>query len=129
MRRPDRGRPPCPTESTEQRMLFTWARLQAGRYPELGLLYHIPNEGKRSNIMGARMRAEGMRSGVPDVCLPVARGGFSGLYIELKRQRGGRVSENQQAWIDALRRAGNRAEVCKGWEAAKDVILDYLNKK
>lgn len=117
-----------PTESQEQRALFCWAAYQQPRHPELRLMYHVPNEGKRTGATGARMRAEGLRPGVPDICLPVARGGYHALYIELKRLRGGRLSEDQRAWLSALSTAGNKAVVCRGWEAARKEIERYLEE-
>lgn len=66
----------CPTEAAEQRALFQWAAMAAVGHPELKLLYHVPNEGRRSAITGARMKSEGMKPGVPDICLPVARAGI-----------------------------------------------------
>lgn len=115
-----------PTESDEQKALMRWAAYNRGRYPELALLYHIPNEGQRDPRVGARMRAEGLRKGVPDLCLPVARGGSHGLYIELKRTKGGRVSPEQAEWIDGLLRQGYAACVCRGWEEASREIERYL---
>lgn len=115
-----------PTESTEQQLLFRWARLMQASFPELRLMYHIPNEAKRSVGMAARLKAEGMKPGVPDLCLPVARHGYSALYIEMKRVKGGVVSEKQREWIDALNRAGNLAIVCKGWEEASEAIMRYI---
>lgn len=117
---------PVPAESVEQQCLFQWARMQAGRWPELEMLYHVPNEGKRGKVVGARMVAEGLKRGVPDLCLPVARGGCHGLYIELKRQRGGRVTPEQGQWIGALVRGGYCAAVCCGWEEAARLIVRYL---
>ena len=114
------------TESQEQQLLFEWAALSAGRWPELALMYHIPNGGSRSKSEAGRFRAEGVKSGVPDICLPVARGGYHGLYIELKRVKGGRVSTAQQGWISALRDQGYYACVCKGWDDAAHVIKAYL---
>ena len=70
------------SEITEQIKLFNWARSVREFIPELKLLHHIPNEGKRTN--GALLKAAGMVSGVPDLSLPVARRGFNGLYIEMK---------------------------------------------
>ena len=61
------------SETTEQIKLFTWARQQADYIPELALMYHVPNEGKRKQATGQIMKAEGMKAGVPDICLPVAR--------------------------------------------------------
>ena len=114
------------TESQQQQLLFEWAALSAGRWPELALMYHIPNGGSRSKSEAGRFRAEGVKAGVPDICLPVARGGYHGLYIELKRVKGGRVSTAQQGWIAALRDQGYCACVCKGWDDAAHVIKAYL---
>ena len=73
--------PPTPSESVEQQALFRWANFMSGQYPALLLMYHIPNEGKRSRSTGARMKAEGLKPGVPDICLPVPVGQYHGLYI------------------------------------------------
>lgn len=70
---------PVPTEAEEQIALFEWATLQSGRFPELALLYHVPNGGSRNKIEAARLRAQGVKSGVPDLCLPVARGANENL--------------------------------------------------
>lgn len=115
-----------PTEEEEQILLFSWAKLQANTYPELSLLYHIPNEGKRSIQAGARLKTVGLSGGVPDICLPVARSGYNSLYIELKRQKGGKLSENQRLWLEKLNKAGNLAVRCDGFDEAKAVILRYL---
>ena len=139
---------PPPTEDTEQMCLFRWADAQSGKYPELSLMYHIPNGGKRGKAEAGRFRAMGVKSGVPDIFLPrgfhaldfvgprqfnidgtqyaVTETIYNGLYIELKRLRGGTVSATQKQWISALRNAGYAVEVCKGWEAAAAVITDYL---
>lgn len=115
-----------PTEDAEQMMLMSWVTLMSSSRPELKMLYHIPNGGSRHKAEAGRFRAMGVRPGVPDLCLPVAIGGKHGLYIELKRVKGGRVSEEQAAWIAELRARGYAAEVCRGWEEAAGVILRYL---
>ena len=120
---------PVPTEAQEQMTLFSWAAMQSGKYPELKLLYHVPNGGSRHKAEAGRLRAEGVKAGVPDLCLPVARGGCHGLYIELKRQRGGRTSDLQTGWLDALMKQGYQVAVCKGWEAAAETIIKYLEGK
>ena len=117
----------APTEAQEQRDLFRWAAYQTGKYPELRLMFHIPNEGKRSVVTGKQMRDEGMKRGVPDICLPVPRGGYHGMFIELKRTRNYRVSAEQEHWLADLSRQGYIATVCRGWEAAKEAILQYLH--
>lgn len=115
-------------ESDEQQTLMQWAALEAGRWPELRLLYHIPNGGRRGKSEADRLRREGVRAGVPDLCLPVARGKWHGLYIELKRREGGRVSEAQKAWLEALEEQGYCAKICRGWEEAANEIAEYLRR-
>lgn len=120
---------PVPSESIEQQALIRWARFSLGKYPELDMLYHITNEGMRSVVTGARLKAEGLRPGVPDLCLAVSRGGAHGLYIEMKRTKGGRLSPEQAAWLEKLAREGYATAVCKGWEQARDVIERYLRNE
>lgn len=117
-----------PTEEEEQAILFQWAELNRATMPELALLYHIPNGGLRSKTEAARFKAAGVKSGVPDICLPIARGEYHGLYIELKRLKGGVVSENQNWWIACLREQGYQVEVCCGWMAAAELIGKYLRE-
>lgn len=116
----------CPEEEMEQTCLFRWAAYSLGAHPELKLLHAIPNGGKRSKSEAARMKAAGVKAGVPDMFLPVARGGSHGLYIELKRIKGGRVSAEQLAWMEELTREGYTCAVCHGWEEARKVIQTYL---
>lgn len=111
-----------PTEHWEQTQLFDWA---AG-IPELEVMYAIPNGGHRDIRVAVKLKEEGVKAGVPDICLPVARGGKHGLYIELKRRKYWRVSNDQVRWIEALMREGYACAVCCGWEMARDVIEDYL---
>ena len=110
------------TENAEQALLFEWASYK----PELSLMYAIANGGYRTPRNAAILKQTGVKSGVPDICLPVPKGGHSALYIELKRQKGGVLSANQKVWLDRLNQAGNRAVVCKGWEAAREAIEQYL---
>ena len=120
---------PVPSESVEQSRLFQWARMQQGRWPELKLLYHIPNGGSRHRLEAIHLKQQGVRAGVPDLCLPVARDGCHGLYVEMKRLKGGRVSPEQVAWMEALQAEGYMVAVCQGWEMASDVIVNYLRGK
>lgn len=121
---------PCPTEDAEQKNLITWAEVAASRYPELRLLYHVPNSGGGPQHINysRKLKAMGLKSGVPDLVLPVARQGFHGLYLELKRRAGGDVSEAQRRWHFELRQEDYRVEVCRGADAARDVLIDYLTK-
>ena len=94
------------------------------RHP--ALLWAIPNGGRRDAVTGARLKAEGVLAGIPDLFLSWPANGRHGLFIELKRQRGGKLSKSQQTAISALRNAGYRVEVCRGWVEAKQAIVDYL---
>lgn len=122
-------------EHQEQKALFRWADYQSHAIPPLELLFAIPNGGDRNAVVAAKLKAEGVRAGVPDVCLPVARNGHNALYIELKRPadpfrkiRAGAVRAEQQQWIARLREAGNHVVVAYGWDQARQAILDYLEE-
>lgn len=117
---------PIPTESEEQQAVMEWAEAASGKWPELRLLYHVPNEGQRSMATGGRLRAEGLKSGVPDICLPSAHGQYHGLYIEMKRRQGGRTSPEQKEWLAALEAEGYQTALCRGADAAIEIITDYL---
>ena len=112
-------------EEIEQATLFRWASYAQTQYEELKLMYHIPNEGKRSAAMGARLKAEGLKAGVPDVCLPTAHGGYIGLYIEMK-VKPNKPTEHQKQWLRDLREAGHFTAVCYSWEEAKNLIEEYI---
>lgn len=118
----------CPTEHEEQCSLIAWAEAQKPTLPALDLLFAIPNGGHRRKAVAGKLRAEGVKSGVPDICLPVAARGFHGLLIEMKRQHASPsdVSQAQQDWLRKLSEEGYCVRVCKGWEAARRVLLWYL---
>lgn len=115
-----------PTEEEEQIALFSWAALAESRFPVLRLMHHIPNGGKRSKREAARFRAAGVKAGVSDVFLPCARGGYHGLYIELKALDG-KPSAEQERFAEGVRAEGFVCAFCYGAEAAEKVILDYLS--
>jgi hypothetical protein len=113
-------------EHQEQVALFEWVGLAKTRIPELRLLYAIPNwAGVKSPREGARRKAEGVRAGVPDLCLPVARGGFHGLYIEMKAGEK-RPTKDQQAWLRELQEQGYATRVCWSMGEARAMIESYL---
>lgn len=116
-------------ETLEQQALFEWAEYAVGTHPELEWMYAIPNGGYRHKATAAKLKAEGVKPGVPDICLPVARGIYTALYIEMKREKGGRLSESQRRWAEGLRKQGCKVERCNGWQQAVAVILNYLNSE
>lgn len=115
----------CMKESEEQVCLFQWTEYAKYKYPELALLHHIPNGGKRDAITAAIMKREGVKAGVSDLFLPVARHGYHGLYIELKALDG-KLSSNQKWWIEETAKQGYKSMTCWGWEEAKSEIVSYL---
>ena len=114
-----------PLESEEQTALFQWAVWMENRAPQLRLLYAIPNGGTRHKIEAANLKRQGVKAGVPDICLPYPSGGYHSLYIELKVGKN-KPSKNQEDWIKDLNAAGNKAIVCYGFEEAKKEIEKYL---
>lgn len=115
-------------ESRNQRELIKWWHVACRGFgvPEI-LLFSIPNGGGRSGpIVGAILKAEGLRKGAPDLMLAVPRPGeFHGLYIEMKTPTG-HILPEQVVFHKLLREHGYRVEVCRGWQEARDVITKYL---
>jgi VRR-NUC domain len=109
------------TEDQEQIKLATWMTMQGIRF------YAIPNGGSRKNwLEGLKFKRSGVQPGVPDICLPIPSGGYHGAYIELKRSKGGKVSELQSNWLAFLTEKGYYAQVANGFEEAREMILYYL---
>jgi hypothetical protein len=117
-------------EHDEQAAVITWATVMSGAYPELALLYAIPNGAALAGKHRAwrKLEAEGAKSGVPDLCLPVARHGYHGLYIELKFGSN-KPSDKQAAWLDRLTEQGYLAVACWGADEAIETIGDYLKEE
>lgn len=112
-----------PTEHLEQVTLIAWYR----RTYKNELLVAIPNGGKRHIKTAMTMKKEGVSKGFPDLFLPVPNSAYHGLFIEMKRQKGGTLSKEQKAWIEYLNSVGYQAVVCKGFLEAKEVIECYLS--
>ncbi len=152
------------TEHAHQAAVFAWCAVAclhgfdvANRFakegpnafkgsPKIGVKelewYHaIPNGGTRGDdaktraIRGGALKAEGVRSGVSDTFLPVRRGTYSGLYIEMKKpsekpkregSKGG-VSDEQAAFGAFVQSQGFGFAVCYSWEEAISILMEYLN--
>ena len=88
---------------------------------------HIPNEGKRSVAYGSRLKRMGMRSGFPDLFIPLVRCGFHGFFIEMKVGYN-KPTENQKRWLTALTKEGYACTVCYSADDAIKMIDAYINK-
>lgn len=107
-----------PSEHVEQRTFVEWVRLTHGVR-----IFAIPNGGKRGRLEAMRLVAEGVSSGVPDLCIPEWS-----LWVEMKARKG-RVSENQRDWIDYLNSIGHTAIVAYGFDDAREQITKFLDSR
>ena len=119
---------PKSSEHQEQAALFHWAALQEARWPELRYLFAIPNGGHRVAAVARKLKAEGVKAGVLDIFLPVARAGQYGLWLEMKYGRN-TLTKEQKDWLDFLVAQGYRVEVAYSMEEARDYITAYLKQK
>ncbi|MCP3790644.1 VRR-NUC domain-containing protein [Pseudomonas sp. N2-11] len=117
---------PVDREGQEQAALMQELQL---RYPLVfKLIYHVPNGGHRVKAVAGKLKAQGVKAGVPDLVLPMARGGWFGLYIEFKALPpfDADISPSQHAYIEALTQQGYLAIVCRGRIDAVEAIRAYL---
>lgn len=125
------------TEAAHQMALFCWAALNLERYPELKFMHHIPNGGSRGDtersraIEGGKLKAQGVKPGVPDVFLPVGRHGCKGLYIEMKKpaqqsSKNGGLSDAQIEFGIFARAQGYGWMPAYSWQEAAQAIEKYL---
>ncbi len=116
-------------EIQHQTTLIKWTQQPSVRsvYPELALLFHIPNE-RSEKVQAAILKKMGVKKGVPDLCLPVPSGSYHGLFLELKSESG-KASDEQLWWLEHLKANGYACSVCYGWKAATEVLTWYLNLK
>jgi len=111
----------CDSEHAHQVAVFSWAAKNECRYPELRWLHAIPNGGARGD--------DAHSSGILYICLPVARGGFFGFYLELKKPgRQGKLSKEQKAFTAFLKSENYAAMDCAHWKTAIEYIEWYLQQ-
>ena len=117
-------------EADIQKAIIKWSQQPKVRntFPDLKMLYHVPNERLCSGRQGMELKRMGVKKGVPDLVLPVPSNGFNGLYIELKTTTG-TLSEEQKWWLNELKIRGYMAVVCYGFEEAINVLICYLSGK
>ena len=108
-----------PSEHLEQVRFVAWFRKT---YPQ-HWIFAIPNGGDRNRITAAKLKAEGVSPGVPDMFVPSAP-----LWIEMKRQKGGALSAAQKDWRDYLLAIGYKWIVAKGFEDAKRQVIEMLGE-
>lgn len=116
------------SEDTEQINVVSWASWQRNLHPELALLHHCPNGGSRNRAEAVKLKQMGVVAGIPDLHLPVKKGNYIGLYIEMKYNKG-RLEESQKTMLKALAAAGHYCVVCYGAEEAINILKEYCELK
>lgn len=110
-------------ESRLQIACVKWFRLQ---YPKAAnLLNSVPNGGARNVVTGAIIKAEGAVRGVADLELNIARGGWFGLKIEMKTEKG-RQSPHQREWQSEIERQGYMYIVARSFEEFRECVSWYM---
>ena len=117
-------------EDQYQEAVFQWAALNEAREPRLKFMFAVPNGGLRNITVAMKLKRQGVKSGVPDICLPcpilsLGTVDFCGLYLEMKAGKN-KPSDEQMKWIDFLRKEGYRVCICWSAESAIQEIKIYL---
>ncbi len=117
-----------PREHDEQVALMQWAIRQELKYPELKWLFAVPNGGARSKRVAVQLQAEGLKAGPADLCLPVRRDRYSGLWLELKRRNATRsaLKRPQRDFGRFVLGQGYAWCVARGWEEGAELVEKYL---
>lgn len=108
------------TERYEQRRVVTHCERQGYTF------FAIPNAARRSMWEAMEAKRSGMKAGIPDLCFPVARHGYNGLWVEMKRIEGGVISPIQEYWLALLKENRYEVHVCHGADEAIPVIDEYF---
>lgn len=116
------------SEHEEQAAVIEWAAWNKSKYPELELLFAIPNGGHRHKGVAIKLKKEGAKAGVPDLCLPISRANYHSLWLEMKTLKG-KTTLPQQRFLKLLNRYGHLAVVCFSAEEAIGFIKQYLELK
>ena len=116
---------PRELECAHQVALIKWVRTVRDIYPVLKLLYTVPNGGKRNLRVARKLKAEGVLAGVADLCLPAARRGYHGLYLEMKSEEGVTTKE-QKEFLLGVAAEGYCAVIAQGVDEARATLEWYL---
>lgn len=116
---------PEPLEHQSQKAFFD----RVAMHPKTRHLaiFAIPNGGHRHKAVAAKLKAEGVKSGVPDIFVAEQCGGYPGLFIEMKRLGSGALTDAQRTWHTRLQERGYRVAICYGAEPAWNTLCTYLN--
>jgi hypothetical protein len=108
------------TEAEEQIRFAVWLDNQKYLYTASA------NGGSRNLLEAVKLKRMGVKKGYPDITILEPQKPYHGLFIELKRVSGGVLSDEQKYWLEKLKNRGYRAEVAKGFEEAKKIVMEYF---
>jgi hypothetical protein len=117
-----------PKEYDEQCIVFDWAR-RFCNLDGIDMMYATMNGVRLPIGLARKMKRAGLKPGPLDINIDVARRGYHGLRIEMKRLKGGVLSDVQKDWIERLNAEGYLAYVCRGAQEAIDEIKWYLDSE
>jgi hypothetical protein len=118
-------RPFIPTEYSEQCVVFDW--LKYCKLEGANLAFSSLNGVRLPIGLAVKAKKAGMKPGVPDIFVPVPRGIYHGLFVEMKREKNGRLSPEQVDWIAELEQQGYKVVIAYGAKEAIDAIKEYLD--
>jgi len=114
------------SEHDEQVAFIAWTELQKQVYPHVNRFFAVPNGGQRHKAVATKMKAEGVKAGVPDLLLLLPRGGYHGLVIEMKYGKNN-ITDSQSDWLDFLASQGYYTAICWGCDEAIQATVDYYD--
>ena len=123
---PKKRKPYTAREFNDQCFFFTQLRYRERHQPEIGLIFATLNGIRLTPGLAKKAKAAGNKAGVPDVVVPIARGGYFGLYIEFKKEHGDPPPRHQLAFHTSLREQGYKVVVAYGHIAQMDALNAYL---
>lgn len=112
-------------EAQHQSAYFARLALNEKKHPQLRWIFAVPNGGFRHKATAARLRAEGVRSGIADICIPIPTKHYHGAWIELKIAPN-KPTEAQKAFLEAMSNAGYFAAVAWSVDDLIEMTENYL---
>lgn len=114
------------SEHDLQAALVEWASWKKSEIPALKWLFAVANGGLRNKVVAGKLKKEGVKAGVSDLFLAIARGGYHGMWIEMK-YGSGKPTEKQWEFLNGMSVEGYYCIIAWNWEQAALDILKYLN--
>ena len=114
-------------EDAELCAFFDYVRLLENKDPRYKTIFHVANERRTSPQAGARLKKKGVRSGIPDVIVPIPSKSYHALFIEFK-VKPNKLSDNQKHMCEALHAQGYCVRIAYSSTEAITILKDYLNE-